>query len=142
MAQESIAHPVTQAYAAAVLARDIDAFMRLYAEDVRVFDAWGVWSYEGAAAWRSMVTEWFGSLGTERVRVSFADLSAVGDGEISTVSAFVTYAGVTESGEPLRAMQNRITWVIRGKGVEARILHEHTSAPIDFKNAQAILKRS
>ena len=35
-------------YEAAVLARDVEAFMRLYHPTVRVFDAWGVWLYEDA----------------------------------------------------------------------------------------------
>jgi len=38
-------------YAAAVLAKDVDAFMRLYHPTVRVFDAWGIWLYDGAPAW-------------------------------------------------------------------------------------------
>ncbi len=38
---------VLRSYESAVLAKDIEAFMRLYDPKVRVFDAWGVWSYEG-----------------------------------------------------------------------------------------------
>ena len=50
------------AYAAAVRAKDVDAFVALYADDVRNFDLWAEWSYDGKEALRGMVAEWFGSL--------------------------------------------------------------------------------
>jgi len=106
-----------------------------------VFDAWGVWSYEGAAAWQLAVEGWFTSLGTERVKVSFDDVQTWGGRELAMVSAIVTYAGVSAQGEPLRSMQNRITWVLRMTGHNLRIMHEHTSAPIDFDESKAILQR-
>jgi ketosteroid isomerase-like protein len=39
-------------YRAAVLAKNAETLMHLYDPEVRVFDTWGTWSYEGAAAWR------------------------------------------------------------------------------------------
>jgi ketosteroid isomerase-like protein len=63
---------VLAGYAAAVRAKDVDGFVRLYAKDARVFDMWGRWSYDGADAWRTMAEEWFGSLGTDQVRSSSA----------------------------------------------------------------------
>lgn len=41
---------VIEGYAAAVRAKDVDAFVSLYAKDVRVFDMWGRWSYDGVDA--------------------------------------------------------------------------------------------
>ena len=38
-------------YASAVAAKDRATLMQLYDPNVRVFDAWECWSYEGAAAW-------------------------------------------------------------------------------------------
>lgn len=133
---------VMDGYAAAVLAKDVAALMRLYDPGVRVFDAWGVWSYEGAEAWQRTVEAWFGSLGTERVKVSFDDVKASAGREMSSVSAIVTYAGLSAQGEPLRAMHNRITWVLRTTGHVPRIVHEHTSAPIGFEDQKAILQRT
>src|SRR5436190_280245 len=100
-------------YRAAVLAKDVEAFMRLYHPTVRVFDAWGVWSYEGADAWRIAVEGWFASLGSEKVKVTFADVNSTVEAASAVVTAIVTYAGESAQGEPLRAMQNRITWVLR-----------------------------
>src|ERR1700756_2595971 len=80
-----------EAYNVAVLAKDVAAFMRLYDQDVRVFDAWGIWSYEGAESWRRPVENWFGSLGDERVKVTFDDVVVTAAGESAIVSAIVTY---------------------------------------------------
>ena len=128
-------------YKAAVFARDVEALMRLYQPTVRVFDTWGVWSYEGADAWRRAAEGWLGSLGTERVEVTFSQVHAIEGRELHIISAIVTYAGVSAAGERLRAMHNRITWCLRVSGHVLRIVHEHTSAPIGFSDAKAILER-
>ena len=139
---EKEAQRVIGSYAAAVLARDVDAFMRLYHPAVRVFDAWGVWLYEGAPAWRIAVEGWFASLGSERVKVSFSEVQSAADHTVAVVSAIVTYAAESAQGDPLRSMQNRITWVLRESGHVFRIAHEHTSAPVGFEDSKAILTRA
>jgi ketosteroid isomerase-like protein len=135
------ARQMLDAYTSAVFAKDVDAFMRLYDPGVRVFDAWGVWSYDGAASWRKTVEAWFTSLGTERVKVTFEDVSTSCAAELTLLSAFVTYAGASAEGEQLRSMTNRITWGLRTTGNVLAIVHEHTSAPIGFDDARAILRR-
>jgi ketosteroid isomerase-like protein len=132
---------VLESYKAAVYAKDVVAFMRLYDPKVRVFDAWGIWSYEGAASWQLAVEAWFGSLGGEKVKVSFDDVQASGDSEFAVVSAIVTYSGLSAQGEHLRAMQNRLTWALRTSGHVLRVIHEHTSAPVGFDDMKAILQR-
>ncbi len=137
---KSIARVVAN-YEAAVYAKDVAAFMRLYDPKVRVFDAWGVWSYEGTERWQRAVESWFGSLGTERVKVSFHALQSFGDADSAIVSAIVTYAGLSAQGALLRSMQNRLTWGLRTSGHAFRIVHEHTSAPIGFEDMKAILQQ-
>lgn len=131
-----------EAYKAAVLAKDVEAFMRLYDPNVRIFDAWGIWSYEGAASWQMAVAAWFTSLGAEKVKVSFDEVQVSGSPDFEVVSAIVTYAGLSAQGEPLRAMQNRLTWALKMSGHVLRIVHEHTSAPVGFEDMKAILQRT
>jgi ketosteroid isomerase-like protein len=138
--EKSIAR-VLRSYESAVFSKDVEAFMQLYDPSVRVFDAWGVWSYEGTAAWQRAVEGWFTSLSTERVKVTFEEVQTSGGREMAMVSAIVTYAGVSARGEQLRAMQNRLTWVLRTSSHQLRIIHEHTSAPMDFNESKAILER-
>jgi ketosteroid isomerase-like protein len=129
-------------YQSAVHAKDVAALMRLYDPDVRVFDAWGVWSYEGVDAWQRTVEAWFTSLGSERVQVRFDDVTTTTGREMAAVSAIVCYAGVSADGTTLREMHNRISWVLRLSGHVLRIVHEHTSAPIGFDDNKAILNRA
>ncbi len=132
---------VLEGYKSAVAAKDVEAFMHVYDANVRVFDAWGVWSYEGASAWRVAVEGWFTSLGAESVRVTFEDVQVIAEKESAFVSAIVTYAGLSAEGQELRAMQNRISWALKTRGHVLRVVHEHTSAPVGFDDMKAILHR-
>jgi len=131
-----------QTYTSAVLAKNAETFMHLYDPDVRVFDTWGRWSYEGAAAWRIAVEGWFSSLGTETVRVAFDDVQITGDRGFAALSAVVTYTGLSAQGVELRSMQNRLSWVFRTSGHVLRICHEHTSVPVGFEDTKGIFQRA
>jgi ketosteroid isomerase-like protein len=131
---------VVEAYKSCILRKDAAALVSLYAEDVRVFDTWGAWSYEGAVAWRLALEEWFGSLGTDHVRVAFDDVHVFNGGAAATLSAVVKYTAVSSTGIAVRSMQNRLTWNLRDdRGW--KIGHEHTSAPIGLSDLKAILRR-
>src|SRR3954452_2365186 len=122
---------VLDSYAAAVRAKAVDAFVGLYTDDVRTFDLWSVWSYDGKDALRGTVAEWFGSLpDDEGVEVGFDERrTQVGEG-VAAVSAFTTFRAVSQEGEDLRSMNNRLTWILRKDPDGAwKIAHEHTSAP-------------
>jgi ketosteroid isomerase-like protein len=132
---------IIETYRSAVLAKDAEAFMRLYDPKVRVFDAWGVWSYENSDSWQRAVESWFTSLGGERVKVAFDEVVRSVAGDAAIVSAIVTYASLAADGTPLRSMQNRLTWGLKTSGHVLRIVHEHTSAPMGFEDQKAILQR-
>ena len=129
------------AYKSAVLAKNVETLMHVYDPQVRVFDAWGTWSYEGAAAWRVAIEGWFSSLGNETVRVTFDDVKILGGQGFASMSAIVAYVASSAQGQEIRSMQNRITWVLEMSGHVLRVVHEHTSAPIGFEDTKAILKR-
>lgn len=132
---------VLESYSSAVHAKDVAAFVRLYDPKVRVFDAWGIWSYDGLEAWQRTVEAWLTSLGTGRVKVTFEDVQTSGTADCAVVSAIVTYASLSSDGKQLRAMQNRMTWGLKTSGHVLRIIHEHTSAPVGFEDMKAILVR-
>jgi uncharacterized protein (TIGR02246 family) len=121
---------ILERYAAAVRAKDVEAFLDLYADDVRTFDLWSVWSYDGKPALRAMVEEWFGSPDTAaQVAVEFEEVrTQVGEG-VAAVSAFTTFRGLNADGVEERSMNNRLTWILRRDGDGWKIVHEHTSAP-------------
>jgi uncharacterized protein (TIGR02246 family) len=137
-------NPVThmlRAYKTAVLAKDADAFVALYDEDVCVFDMWGRWSYAGVEAWRSMVQGWFASLGADSVFVETDELEISVAGGVAVAHALIGYRNVPANGDEERSMLNRVTWVLRQHGGAWKIVHEHTSAPIDFETSKVILRR-
>jgi len=138
---DSAVRGVLEAYKAAVFARDVDAFIALYDTDLQVFDMWGQWSHRGLAAWRTMATQWFGSLGTERVVVDFSEVQTVVSPDLAVAHAFVTYTAIGADGAKLRALDNRLTVALKPQGGVWKIVHEHTSAPIDFETAKAVFKR-
>ena len=118
-----------EAYAGAVRAKDVEGFVGLYADDVRTFDLWSEWSYDGREALRGMVSEWFGSLGTDTVAVEFDEVRTEVGQDVAAVSGFTTFRGISAEGEELRSMNNRFTWILRREGERWKIAHEHTSAP-------------
>ena len=132
---------VIEGYKAAIAARDIDAFLRLYDPSVRVFYAWGVWSYEGIPAWKIPIESWLASHPDDRHVVTFDEVSVVSTPALVSVAAIVTYAMVSARGEPVGAMQNRLTWVLKPAAGRLSIVHEHTSVPVGFEDQKAILQR-
>ena len=133
---------ILAAYVAAVRAKDVEAFLALYADDVRSFDLWGAWSYDGKDALRAMVEEWFGSLpDDETVVVRFDEIRTQPGADVAAVSAFTTFAAETPDGTELRSMNNRLTWILRRDGDAWKIVHEHTSAPAG-DDGKVSLKRS
>jgi uncharacterized protein (TIGR02246 family) len=138
---EDQAATVLSRYRGAVLMKDVECMMALYADDVRVFDAWGVWKYEGADAWRHAVEQWFKSLQDEIVMVDLEEVRIAGGSDLATISAIATYAAVSKQGEQLRSLQNRVTWSLARRENAWKIVHEHTSAPVGFDDLKAILRR-
>ena len=141
---DSDSNPVTLflgVYAAAVNAKDVEAFTALYADDVHVFDAWEQWECSGIEAWRDLATAWFGSLGDETVEVGFSEVgSAVGQ-DVAFGHAAVTFAAVSASGERLRAMTNRFSVGLALRDGAWKVVHEHSSLPIDLGSGKGIFER-
>ncbi len=135
------AEKLRQRYASAVSARNVTALMQLYDPKARIFDAWGVWEYNGMESWQVAVEGWFSSNPTDKLSVSFNDCRVLGDANLATMTAIVSYAAVAPNGTESQSMQNRITWILRTAGHNLRIVHEHTSAPIGFEDMKAILKK-
>ena len=130
-----------ETYKNAVFQKDVEAFASIFDENVRVFDMWQQWSLDGLTAWREMAKGWFDSLGTNRDVITFEDIQIEATDEMATATAFVRFAAVSEKGEELRYLQNRLTWVARKKEEGWKIIHQHTSGPVDPKAMKVMLKR-
>jgi len=133
-------HQVLAAYQAAVLAKDVDAFVALYAEDVRIFELWGTWQHD-LASWREMAKGWFAFLGDERSVVEAHDVRTRVTGDMALLTASLTYHAVDASGKELRSLDNRLSWVLQKLDGRWKVVHEHTSVPLEHGTAKGILKR-
>jgi uncharacterized protein (TIGR02246 family) len=127
-------------YAAAVLAKDVEAFVALYADDVQIFELWANWTHD-LASWREMAKGWFAFLGEERSVVEAADVRVRCAGDMAMLTAALTYRAVDPSGKELRSLDNRLSWVLREVGGRWQVVHEHTSVPIAHEDAKGIFKR-
>jgi len=128
------------AYQAAVLAKDIDAFVAIYAADARIFELWGRWEHD-IASWREMAKGWFEFLGDQRSVVETHDVRIQGSGDMALLTASLTYRAVDAGGQTLRSLDNRLSWVLRERGSRWLVVHEHTSAPLAHEDGKGILKR-
>jgi hypothetical protein len=131
---------VCEGYKRTVYDKDAEGFLGLYDKEARVFDTWGIWSYENAGDRRKAIEGWFSSLGNERVKVTFERMRAEVGRDLATLSARVTYAGLSAEGVELRSMQNRLSWALRLGGDRCTIVHEHTSVPIGYNDLKGILR--
>ncbi|MBC7990165.1 MAG: nuclear transport factor 2 family protein [Luteimonas sp.] len=133
---------VLESYKAAVRAKNVDAFLAIYDDDVHVFDMWSTWSLRGIEAWRAMAVGWFSSLGTEHVVVSADEAQTTEIGQLLVGHAILTYTAMSAEGKELRSLDNRVTMALRRTGSAWKIFHEHTSAPIDHRSTKAMLRRA
>lgn len=129
----SIAKTIMERYAAAVNQRDVAAFISLYAPNVRIFDAWDAWEYRGSEKWERPISAWLASHVSEKLTVTFDDVAVHGSATCVAVTAMVTYGRSSADGVRLGAIRNRLSWFLQVHDGLARIVHEHTSVPIDFR---------
>jgi uncharacterized protein (TIGR02246 family) len=130
-----------ETYKVAVFQKDIEVFASIFDEKVRVFDMWGPWAYDGLDDWREMAKAWFASLGTDRDVVEFEDIQIHTAGNLATATAIMKFIAVTEKGEELRYLHNRLTWIAEKKNDVWKIIHQHTSGPVDFETMKVMLKK-
>lgn len=132
---------IIDGYQTAVRQKDVDAFVSLYAQDVVIFDIWGEWAYTGIDEWRATVINWFNSLGDEQVIVDVTNARVISESNLAFIHAFIAFKGLSADGDELHAMQNRFTWMLQNREGGWKIVHEHSSAPIDFETAKVMLQR-
>jgi uncharacterized protein (TIGR02246 family) len=128
-------------YKTAVFQKDVEAFVSIFDEDVRVFDMWQHWAYDGLPAWREVAENWFTSLGSDNDVVTFDEIQVHESGDLAIITALMKFTAVSEKGEELRYLQNRMTWIARKKDEDWKIIHQHTSSPVDVETMKVILKR-
>jgi ketosteroid isomerase-like protein len=121
---------------AAVAAKDADALVSQYTEDVSLFDAVGPLAGSGADVERARLDTWFGAYRTA-IGLRIRDLEVVADGSIAFAHYLFHVRGTMHNGADV-AMWVRSTVGFRKLADGWKIVHEHSSVPFDGATGQAL----
>jgi ketosteroid isomerase-like protein len=121
----------------ALRAKDVDALMSHYVEDILVFDLAPPLQYKGFAAYRQNWSDWFPSFqGPVGYEIRELDITTAGD--VAFCHSLNRISGTRTSGE------NSNTWVratvcLRKISGTWMIAHEHFSVPINMETLRGVL---
>lgn len=118
--------------------KDTRSMIGLYDDNAVIFDMWKQGYQTGLAEWSIVIKDWLGSLGEEKVNVIFEMIEIHEGDNVGFGSALITFQAISIGNIIIRSMKNRITLgFIKEKDVW-KVVHQHTSAPIN-SDLEAIL---
>jgi ketosteroid isomerase-like protein len=80
-------------------------------------------------------------LGTERVLVEDDSVIIHIADTLATLDGFIIFTAQSAEGAELRSLTSRLTWILEFSEHPWKIVHQHTSAPIEFQTTKAIFNR-
>jgi ketosteroid isomerase-like protein len=113
--------------------KDTESMIALYDDNVVIYDMWNHGYQKGLDGWSVVIRNWLGSLGEEKVNVNFEMIEIHEGGKVGFASALISFQAISISNTILRSMKNRITIGFVKKGDAWKVIHQHTSAPINSK---------
>ena len=125
-------------YSKTAYEKDITGMISLYDDNVLVFDMWEKGFTAGIKEWSSIIADWLSSLNDEKVKVLFERIDIQEGADTAFAHALIQFQAISPDGSVIRSMKNRITvGMIKRDGLW-KVVHQHTSAPVD-SNLKAIL---
>ena len=118
--------------------KDTASMIGLYDDNVVIFDMWNQGYQTGLTEWSIVIKDWLGSLGQEKVNVIFEMIKIREDHNVGFASALITFQAISAGNTIIRGMKNRITLGFIKEDDVWKVVHQHTSAPIN-SDLQAIL---
>lgn len=118
--------------------KDTESMVGLYDDNVVIFDMWNQGYQTGLKEWSVVIKDWLGSLGDEKVNVIFEMTEIHESTDVGFGSALISYQAISTSNTIVRSMKNRITLGFIKQKDEWKVVHQHTSAPIN-SDLKAIL---
>jgi ketosteroid isomerase-like protein len=118
--------------------KDTENMIALYHDNVVIFDMWNQGYQTGVTGWSNVINDWLGSLGNERVNVIFEMIEIHEGNNVGFGSALITYQAISTSNTIVRSMKNRVTLGFTKQKDEWKVMHQHTSAPIN-SNLEGVL---
>lgn len=118
-----------QRYTRAATDLNRDALIGLYAPDMRIFDLMAPWQNRGTDEWTQRIDHWFSGVGTDP-DISASDVEVTTTEGMAVLSMNMGYYHTNQEGNR-EGMTNRLTWVAVPDGDDWKIIHEHTSIPLN-----------
>lgn len=106
-----------------------DALISLYAHDVRIFDLMAPWQNHGSDEWASRIDHWFSGVGSDPA-ITASEIEVTTTEGMAVLSMNMGYYHTNQEGNR-EGMTNRLTWVAVPDGDDWKIIHEHTSIPLN-----------
>jgi ketosteroid isomerase-like protein len=111
--------------------KDINSMIALYDDEVVIYDMWEKGYQTGLVDWSGVIKDWLSSLGEEKVNVNFEMINVRESGDVGFGNSLVSYQAIAPDTTILRSMKNRITIGFHKKNGVWKVIHQHTSAPIN-----------
>jgi ketosteroid isomerase-like protein len=122
----------------AVRAKDVEALLSSYADDVVTFDLVAPLSNVGADAVRQRVTEWFASF-QGSIEYEIRDASCAIAGDLAFEHHLTHVRGTTTAGAKID-MWFRETVGFRRLGARWKVTHQHSSVPFDMATGKPLVE--
>ena len=119
--------------------KDTESMIGLYDDNVVIFDMWKQGYQTGLTEWSIVIKDWLDSLGQENVNVIFEMIEIHEGQNVGFGSALITFQAISIGNTIIRSMKNRITLGFIKENDLWKVIHQHTSAPINSE-LEAILK--
>lgn len=124
---------VLDLYKLVVYNQDINLFMDLYDDSIHIFDSWNTWEIKSKSEWKKVIENWFSGLKRDgsTLRVSFEDPLIHQDDSIAFIHVSTRFSEFNSHNIEFRHLTNRFTFGLVKKNGDWKIVHEHSSLPID-----------
>lgn len=130
---------VVDRYTAAVKSLDKQALLALYAPSLRMFDMTSPFELRGPETFAKRVDKWFVDMEGSVPGAKALQIESAASGDLAYMSMLMEYFDVDEEGNR-RGMTNRLTWVLAPDGDDWKIIHEHTSVPLDEETMEPMFQ--
>jgi len=122
----------------AFAAKDVDAIMALYADDVIAYDVVPPLQYVGKAEYRTDYLQFLSQYG-DNVKVEVRDLHVGANGDLGYAAGLELLSGTLKNGQKSE-LWVRFTSLFRKSGGRWVDFHDHVSVPADIESGKAMLE--
>lgn len=129
-------------YCESAQTKDLALHLSLYSDDVYLYDCWDTWEIKGKEALSESVEDWFDGLVEEEVnlKVQFIDPIFESTDSLAFIHSEVLFTAYDKDNYELRHISNRFTFNLKKMNNEWKIIHQHSSLPINPSTAKMMIK--